>query len=134
MRAVAVICAASLLTAAPALAADNDAEGLYLGVGLGDFSTGIDDISDADETNQPLRGALRTATRADGAPLFTAASGLALMVFFVLACQCMSTLAVVRRESGSWRWPLFMFGYQTVLAYAAALVVYQGARALGLGA
>jgi ferrous iron transport protein B len=92
------------------------------------------DISDADETNQPLREALRTATRADGAPLFTAASGLALMVFFVLACQCMSTLAVVRRESGSWRWPLFMFGYQTVLAYAAALVVYQGARALGLGA
>jgi hypothetical protein len=51
MRAVAVICAASLLTAAPAFAADNDAEGLYLGVGLGDFSTGIDDISDADEAS-----------------------------------------------------------------------------------
>ena len=54
------------------------------------------------------------------------------MVFFVLACQCMSTVAVVRRESGSWRWPLFMFAYQTVLAYVSALVVYQGGRLLGL--
>jgi ferrous iron transport protein B len=52
-------------------------------------------------------------------------------VFFVLACQCMSTLAVVRRESGSWKWPLFMFGYQTVFAYTAALVVFQAGRALG---
>ena len=88
------------------------------------------DISDADETNQPLRDKLGAATRADGTRLFTPASGVALMVFFVLACQCMSTVAVVRRESGSWRWPLFMFGYQTVLAYVCALVVYQvGARA-----
>ncbi len=92
------------------------------------------DISDADETNQPLREALRGATRADGSRLLTPASGLALMVFFVLACQCMSTVAVVRRESGSWRWPLFMFTYQTALAYVAALVVYQAGRALGFGA
>ena len=77
------------------------------------------DISDADETNQPLRDKLGAATRADGTRLFTPASGVALMVFFVLACQCMSTVAVVRRESGSWRWPLFMFGYQTVLAYVS---------------
>ena len=92
------------------------------------------DISDADETNQPLRDKLGAATRADGTRLFTPASGVALMVFFVLACQCMSTVAVVRRESGSWRWPLFMFGYQTVLAYVSALVVYQVGRALGFGA
>jgi ferrous iron transport protein B len=91
------------------------------------------DISDADETNQPLRDKLGSATKADGTRLFTPASGLALMVFFVLACQCMSTVAVVRRESGSWRWPLFMFGYQTVLAYVCALGVYQVARALGFG-
>ena len=64
--------------------------------------------------------------------LLTFLGGLAaLMVFFVLACQCMSTVAVVRRESGTWRWPIFMFAYQTVLAYAAALVVYQTARVLG---
>jgi ferrous iron transport protein B len=90
------------------------------------------DISGADEGNQPLRNNLRAATRADGTPLFTAASGLALMVFFVLACQCMSTLAIIRRESGSWKWPAFVFGYQTALAYVCALIVYQGGRLVGL--
>jgi ferrous iron transport protein B len=90
------------------------------------------DIKDADEQNQPLRDALRSATRSDGSRLMTPLTGIALMVFFVLACQCMSTLAVVRRESGSWKWPLFMFGYQTALAYVAALVVFQTGRALGL--
>ncbi len=89
------------------------------------------DINDADEQNLPLRDALRSATRADGTPLMTPLTGVALMVFFVLACQCASTLAVVRRESGSWRWPAFMFAYQTALAYVAALVVYQGGRLLG---
>jgi ferrous iron transport protein B len=89
------------------------------------------DISNADEQNQPLRDALRSARRADGSTLMTPLTGLSLMVFFVLACQCMSTLAVVRRESGSWKWPLFMFGYQTVLAYTAALIVFQAGRALG---
>jgi ferrous iron transport protein B len=92
------------------------------------------DVGEADEANQPLREALRDATRADGTRLLTPASGLALMVFFVLACQCMSTVAIVRRESGSWRWPLFMFGYQTALAYVAALVTYQLGRALGFAA
>jgi ferrous iron transport protein B len=55
------------------------------------------------------------------------------MVFFVLACQCMSTLAVVKRETNSWRWPVFMFVYMTVLAYVAALAVFQGGLALGYG-
>jgi ferrous iron transport protein B len=91
------------------------------------------DIKDADEQNQPLRDALRSATRSDGSRLMTPLTGIALMVFFVLACQCMSTLAVVRRESGSWKWPAFMFGYQTLLAYVAALVVFQTGRVLGLG-
>ena len=89
------------------------------------------DINDADERNEPLRSALRSATRLDGSPLMTPLTGLALMVFFVLACQCMSTLAVIRRESGSWRWPAFLFAYQTAVAYAAALIVYQGGRLLG---
>jgi ferrous iron transport protein B len=55
------------------------------------------------------------------------------MVFFVLACQCMSTLVVVRKESGTWRWPVFMFGYMSVLAYVASLTVYQVGSALGWG-
>jgi ferrous iron transport protein B len=61
----------------------------------------------------------------------TPLTGLSLMVFFVLACQCMSTLAVVQRESGSWKWPALMLAYQTALAYVGALVVYQGGRLLG---
>jgi len=91
------------------------------------------DINDADEQNQPLRQALRSARRADGTVLMTPLTGVSLMVFFVLACQCASTLAVVRRESGSWSWPAFMFAYQTALAYVAALIVYQGGRLLGFG-
>ena len=91
------------------------------------------DIDNADEQSQPLRDALRSARRADGTVLMTPLTGVSLMVFFVLACQCASTLAVVRRESGSWAWPAFMFAYQTAMAYVAALVVYQGGRWLGFG-
>jgi ferrous iron transport protein B len=91
------------------------------------------DIDNADEQSQPLRDALRSAKRADGSVLMTPLTGVSLMVFFVLACQCASTLAVVRRESGSWAWPAFMFAYQTAMAYVAALVVYQGGRWLGFG-
>jgi ferrous iron transport protein B len=91
------------------------------------------DIGEADETNEPLRQVLRAATWPDGSPLMTPLAGVSLMVFFVLACQCMSTVAVVRRESGTWRWPLFMVAYMTVLAYTASLIVYQGGRALGWG-
>jgi ferrous iron transport protein B len=53
------------------------------------------------------------------------------MVFFALACQCMSTLAVVKRETASYRWPAFLFTYMTVLAWVASFVVYQGGRLLG---
>jgi ferrous iron transport protein B len=53
------------------------------------------------------------------------------MVFFVYACQCMSTLAVVRRETRSIKWPLFMFFSMTALAWVAAFFVYQGGRLLG---
>ncbi|MDH4064075.1 MAG: ferrous iron transport protein B [Acidobacteriota bacterium] len=91
------------------------------------------DISNADETNEPLRETLRAATWPDGSPLMTPLAGVSLMVFFVLACQCMSTVAVVRRESGTWRWPLFMVAYMTVLAYMGSLAVYQAGRALGWG-
>ena len=91
------------------------------------------DITEADERNEPLREALRSARRPDGSPLMTPLAGVALMVFFVLACQCMSTLAVVRRETGSWRWPAFLFAYQTAVAYTVTLIVYQGGRLLGWG-
>ena len=56
---------------------------------------------------------------------FTVPVALSVMVFFALCCQCASTLAVIRRETRSWRWPAFTFAYMTVLAYLGALVVYQ---------
>jgi ferrous iron transport protein B len=91
------------------------------------------DIGDADEESRPLRDALADAKRADGTKLLTPASGLSLMVFFVFACQCMSTVAVVRRESGSWKWPLAMIGWMTTVAYLASLATYQIGRLLGKG-
>ncbi|EYF01127.1 ferrous iron transport protein B [Chondromyces apiculatus] len=90
------------------------------------------DVGSVDEESQPLREALRDARRPDGSKLMTPLVGVSLMVFFVLACQCMSTIAVVRRESGAWKWAGLMFGYMTVLAYVASLGVYQVGRLLGL--
>lgn len=79
-----------------------------------------------DDDPAQLREALATQVNPDtGRPQHTWLSGLALMVFFVYACQCMSTLAVVRRETGGWRWPAFMFVSMTTIAYLAALVVFQ---------
>lgn len=86
---------------------------------------------EADEGSEPLRERLRSARNPDGSLVFTPLVGISLMVFFVLAAQCMSTLAIIRRESGSWKWALFMLGYMNVLAYVGALVVYQGGRMLG---
>ena len=91
------------------------------------------DIESANGDDEPLRDALRAATWPDGRRLMTPLAGVSLMVFFVLACQCMSTIAVVRRESGTWSWPLFMLAYMTVLAYGASLAVYQVGTRLGLG-
>nr|HEX4314424.1 ferrous iron transport protein B [Kofleriaceae bacterium] len=86
---------------------------------------------DADETSEPLRAKLHDAKTPAGGTAYTPLVGLALMVFFALACQCMSTLAVVRRETGGLRWPVFLFTYMTVLAWIASFCVYQGGRLLG---
>jgi len=89
--------------------------------------------SDVDEESESLKATMNAATWPDGSPLFTVPVALSIMVFFALCCQCGATLAVIRRETQSWRWPAFTFAYMTVLAYVAALIVYQGAVALGLG-
>jgi ferrous iron transport protein B len=87
-----------------------------------------------DEHQAPLRQAIREARDPEtGAPQYTGLKGVALMVFFVFACQCMSTLAVVRKETRGWRWPAFMFFSMTAVAYVAAWLVYQGGQLLGLG-
>ena len=84
-----------------------------------------------DEDTTSLIGSMRDAKRIDGSPVWTGLTAVSLMVFFVLACQCISTVAVVRRETGSWAWTTFMVAYMLVLAYGASFVVYQGGRLLG---
>ncbi len=79
---------------------------------------------DVDESSQPLRETLRQAT-VDGQPLMTTAVALSIMVFFALCAQCGATLIVMRRESGSWKWPAFTFVYMTGLAYVAAFATFQ---------
>ena len=84
-----------------------------------------------DENTEPLRDTMRGEKRADGSPVFTPLVCIGLMAFYVLAMQCISTVAVVRRETNSWRWPLFQIAYMTGLAWIAAFIVYQGGRLLG---
>jgi ferrous iron transport protein B len=88
-------------------------------------------IDDTGEDGAPLRDQLRAETRADGKPAYTPLIGLSLMVFFAISCQCMSTLATVKRETKTYRWPAFMFAYMTGLAYVLSLAVYQIGHALG---
>lgn len=90
----------------------------------------------ADEQDEVLD--LKTALREDrdpltGRPRYSILSALSLMVFFVFAAQCMATFAIVRHETNSWKWPLFMVTYLTTLAYVASLVLYQGGLRLGWG-
>lgn len=89
---------------------------------------GIDDTGD---DGAPLRERLRSEKGADGKPAYTPLMGLSLLVFFAISCQCMSTLATVKRETKTYRWPAFMFAYMTGLAYVLSLAVYQIGRALG---
>ena len=86
---------------------------------------------DDPQESPSLIEAVRGARRPDGSPAWTPLVAVSMMVFFVLACQCMSTVAVVKRETNSWRWPLFMVSYMLALAYLASLVTFQGGRLLG---
>ena len=90
---------------------------------------GVEDVGADDPA--PLRQEIRRLRRTDGSPLFTPLTCLSLMVFFALACQCLSTLAVVRREAGGIGWAVFLFGYMTALAWICSFAVYQGGQILG---
>ena len=81
--------------------------------------------SDADGEDQGTLATVRSATRDDGLPLFTMATSASLLIFFVLAMQCLPTLVVVAKETGSWRWPLLQVCYMTIIAYTAALFAYR---------
>lgn len=78
------------------------------------------------EDNAPIKTRLRQEINPDtGGPRFTPAVGFSLLIFYTFAMQCMSTLAVVYRETKGWRWPLIQLAYMTALAYVSALIVYQ---------
>ncbi|HKJ90947.1 MAG TPA: ferrous iron transport protein B [Oceanipulchritudo sp.] len=83
------------------------------------------------EENDSIVGAFRGAERTDGSRLFTPLTCLSVLMFFVFALQCVSTVAIVRRETRSWSWPLFQFAYMFAFAWAMAFLVYQGGRLLG---
>lgn len=80
---------------------------------------------DVDEEAVTLRDKIRTTRRPNGELVYTPLVGLSLLIFIALACQCMSTLAAVRRETATYRWPIFMFVYMTALAWLASFLTYQ---------
>lgn len=82
-------------------------------------------VGEADESSEPLRKKMSEARWSDGTRVYTLATGVSLMVFYAFAMQCMSTLAIVKRETKSWKWPLLQLAYMTGIAYLAALLVYQ---------
>jgi ferrous iron transport protein B len=86
----------------------------------------------AEKDPRSLYDSLRRATRNDGSRVFTTATCASLLVFYVLAMQCLSTQAVTRRETNSWKWPIIQLVYMTVLAYGASYLIYQLLRAMGV--
>lgn len=81
-------------------------------------------MEDVEDDTAPLAEKIRESKRPDGRPAYAVPTGLALLAFFVYACQCMSTVAAIRRETKSWRWPLFVLGYTYAVGYVAALVAF----------
>jgi ferrous iron transport protein B len=96
------------------------------------FHLGEDEASEPATLIARLREARWEYGPRAGTPLFSAPVALSVMVFFALCCQCMATLATIRRETNTWRWPLFVFSYMTVLACLAAWLAFQAGTAIGL--
>ena len=88
---------------------------------------------ESDSSTSSLAQTLREQKRPDGTPVYTTLVAVSLMVFYVFAMQCVSTVAVVRRETNSWKWPFIQWLYMGALAWILSFVVYQGGRLLGWG-
>lgn len=88
-------------------------------------------VGDSDENTPALRERMAMEKKSDGTPVFTPLTAVSLMIFFALCCQCMSTVATVRRELNSWGWAAFMFFYMTALACIFSLAIYQIGSAIG---
>ena len=91
----------------------------------------VENYDDKNSDVTPLKTALRNAKWPDGRALFTPLTCLSLMIYYVFAMQCMSTVAVVRRETNTWRWPIFQIAYMTGAAWILSFIVYQTGTALG---
>jgi len=81
-------------------------------------------VQDDGEEQRPLQQKMRAEKRSDGTKVYSMATGVSLMVFYAFAMMCMATLAVVKRETKSWKWPLVQLGYMGVLAYLGAFIAY----------
>lgn len=81
-------------------------------------------VHDDGDENRRLIDRLRAEKKIDGTPVYTLASGVSLMIFYVFAMQCMATLAVVKRETKSWKWPLIQIAFMGVLAYLGAMIAF----------
>lgn len=81
-------------------------------------------VHDDGEENETLVEKMKAAKHSDGTPVYSLAAGASLMVFYAFAMQCMSTLAIVKRETRSWKWPLIQVGYMGILAYLGAWVTF----------
>ena len=90
---------------------------------VGSLST-IYAVHDEREEKQNLRETMKNEKRADGTPIYSMASGISLMVFYVFAMQCMSTLAVVKRETQSWKWPIIQLTFMGVMAYSLSYLSF----------
>ena len=90
-------------------------------------------VGEVDEESEALREALQNETRPDGSKMYNPLVAYALMVFVLLYLPCVATIAVIKRETNSWRWPIFTVFYTTALAWIVAFIIYQGGRLLGLG-
>ena len=82
-------------------------------------------VGNDDFEDETILKKIEHATRSDGSPIFNAPTSASLLVFFVLAMQCLPTIAVTRRETGSWNWALLQLGYMTVLAWVCAFITFE---------
>ena len=77
------------------------------------------------EDQETIKTKMAGEIREDGTSLFNLATGISLMLFYAFAMQCMSTLAIVRKETNSWKWPIIQLTSMTIIAYFVSLIVYQ---------
>jgi ferrous iron transport protein B len=93
------------------------------------YNVGKSDATASSTTS--LAQTLQGQKRADGTPVYTPLTAVTLMVFYVFALQCVSTVAIVRRETNSWKWPVFQWLYMGALAWGSAFLVHLGGQLLG---